>query len=67
MTQLMIISMHLEGMKDVPSVLTYHHIQPWLHGNLVHVEFDFNFERYGNENIVHLNEMLDRFENGDLK
>jgi hypothetical protein len=53
-------------MKDVPSVIAYHHIQPWLMGNLIHVDFDFNLERM-EDVTVRLNTMLDRFENGDLK
>lgn len=54
-------------MKDTPSILAYHHLQPWLQGNIVHVSFDFNFERFDNDVKVRLNSMLDRFESGDLK
>ncbi|KAF8813074.1 hypothetical protein BYT27DRAFT_7085341, partial [Phlegmacium glaucopus] len=66
-TPLAIISIYLEGMKDTPSIITYHHLHPWLQGNLVHIDFDFNFENSTNDFNIRLNRMLDRFENGDLK
>ncbi|EDR13074.1 uncharacterized protein LACBIDRAFT_308512 [Laccaria bicolor S238N-H82] len=37
-----IISIHLEGMNDIPSLLAYHHLHDWLHGNVVHVGLDFH-------------------------
>ena len=52
-------------MKDIPSVIAYHHIHPWLLGNLVHVDLDFDFGKV-NDFAVRLNSMLDRFESGDL-
>lgn len=66
-TLLAIISIHLEEMKDIPSIIAYHHIHPWLCGNLVHVDLDFNFEKSHQDVVSRLNIMLDRFENGDLK
>lgn len=55
-------------MKDVPSIIAYNHIQPWLGGNLVHVDIDFNFKGLNVQDfIARLDTMLDRFENGDLK
>ena len=64
---LAIISIHLEEMKDIPSIIAYHHIHPWLCRNLVHVDLDFNFEKSYKDVVTRLNIMLDRFENGDLK
>jgi hypothetical protein len=66
-TPLAIISIRLEGMIHNPSILVYHHIHSWLHGNLVHVDFDFNLEKYDNDFVTRLDMMLDRFINGDLK
>jgi hypothetical protein len=54
-------------MKDTPSMITYIHLLPWLRGNLVHVDLDFNFEDSNNDFEDRLNAMLNRFENGDLK
>jgi hypothetical protein len=64
---LAIISFHLQGMNYAPSLLTYHHLQPWLQGNVVHVECDFNFNDVNDDFEVRLNDMLKRFEDGDLK
>lgn len=66
-TPLAIVSIHLAGMKDTPSVLTFHHLQPWLRGNLIHVELDFNFKNGVKGFQSRLDSMLDRFENGDLR
>ena len=52
-------------MKDIPSVIAYHHIHPWLLGNLVHVDLDFDFGKV-DDFTARLNMMLDRFEKGDL-
>ena len=65
-TPLAIISIRLDGMKDAPSIMTYHHIHPWLKGNLIYVDLDFNFEKGDHEFSERLNLMLDRFESGDL-
>jgi hypothetical protein len=46
--------------------MAYHHIYPWLKGNLIHVDLDFNFEKPDHDFPERLNLMLDRFENGDL-
>ena len=29
-------------MNDIPSLLAYHHLHDWLHGNVVHVSLDFH-------------------------
>ena len=29
-------------MNDIPSLLSYHHLHDWLHGNVVHVSLDFH-------------------------
>lgn len=54
-------------MKDVPSVIAYHHVHPWLHGNLVHVDLDFNLLEGAEDFKDRMNAMLNRFEKGDLK
>ena len=66
-TLLVIILIHLENMNHNPSIICYNHIEPWLQGNLVHVDFDFNFANFDNNVVIRLNMMLDRFEHGDLK
>ncbi|KAF8800473.1 hypothetical protein BYT27DRAFT_7117398 [Phlegmacium glaucopus] len=66
-TPLAIISIHLKGMNDTPSVVTYYHLLPWLQGNLVHVNLNFSFQSSDNDFESRLNTMLDRFEFGDLK
>jgi len=54
-------------MIDSPSVITYHHLSPWLHGNLVLVDLTFNFDDPKNDFESKLDDMLDRFDGGDLK
>ena len=54
-------------MIDSPSFITYHHLSPWLHGNLVLVDLAFNFDDPKNNFESNLNDMLNRFEGGDLK
>ncbi|KAF8800814.1 hypothetical protein BYT27DRAFT_7116607, partial [Phlegmacium glaucopus] len=66
-TPLTIISIHLKGMNNTPSVVTYYHLLPWLQGNLVHVNLDFSFQSSDNDFESRLNTMLDRFKFGDLK
>ncbi|EDR13071.1 uncharacterized protein LACBIDRAFT_308507 [Laccaria bicolor S238N-H82] len=44
-TPLAIISIHLPGITDSPSILTYHHLAPYLHGNLVLINLMFNFNK----------------------
>ena len=66
-TPLAIISIHLEGMNDTPSYLAYHHLQPWLLGNVVHVDLDFNMvdEAY-HDWVIRFNRLLDSFETGEF-
>ncbi|KIM40990.1 hypothetical protein M413DRAFT_28089 [Hebeloma cylindrosporum] len=60
---LVIISIHLEGMSDIPSLLTYHHIRDWLRGNVVHIDLDFNFDDVPHNDFeTRLNNMLDAFD-----
>ncbi|KAF8801923.1 hypothetical protein BYT27DRAFT_7114038, partial [Phlegmacium glaucopus] len=67
-TKLVIISIHMEGMDDTPSLLTYYHLHPWLQGNLVHIEMDFNFDDGPHNDFEsQLGLMLDAFETGDLQ
>jgi hypothetical protein len=54
-------------MKDVPSVIAYQHVHPWLIGNLVHADLNFNLLEGMDDFIARMNAMLDRFEKGDLK
>jgi hypothetical protein len=54
-------------MRDSPSAIVFQHLQPWLQGNLVLVELDFNFEKGIDGFQSRLKNMLDRFEDGDLK
>jgi hypothetical protein len=67
MSPLAIISIHLQGMTDSPSILTYHHLAPWLHGNLVLVDLMFNFEDPKNDMDSKLDCMLQEFEDGRFK
>lgn len=63
-----IISIHLEGMDDTPSLLTYYHLQPWLQGNLVHIDMDFNLDDVPHNDFQsRLDLMLDAFEMGELQ
>jgi hypothetical protein len=65
---LAIISIHLEGMDDTPSLNTYYHLLPWLMGNIVHVDMDFNFDDVSHNDFEsRLGYMLDAFENGDFQ
>jgi hypothetical protein len=64
---LAIILIHLKKMIHNPSIITYHHLHPWLHGNLVHIDFDFNFEHFNNDFQIRMDKTLDRSMNGDLK
>jgi hypothetical protein len=55
-------------MNDTPAYLTYHHLQPWLQGNIVHVDLDFNMTDVPhNDWAIRLNSMLDYFETGEFK
>jgi hypothetical protein len=54
-------------MTDSPSFITYHHLSPWLHGNLVLVDLTFNFDDPKNDFESNLDDMLERFDGGDLK
>lgn len=59
---LAIISFHLDGMQDAPSHIVFHHLQPWLQGNLIHVDIILNF-RNGKEEFESLfSAVLDKFE-----
>jgi hypothetical protein len=49
------------------SFITYYHLVPWLHGNLVLVDLIFNFDDLQNDFYSNLDRMLERFEGGDLK
>jgi hypothetical protein len=54
---------------DSPAAIVYHHLLPWLRGNLVYVELDFDFRvtksRHNFED--RLEEMLDVFISGPFK
>ena len=67
-TPLVIISIHLEGMTDIPSLIAYHHLHDRLQGNIVHINMDFNLDDVPqNDFAYHLSNMLDRLETGDWK
>lgn len=67
-TPLAIISIHLEGMVDTPSFLLYQHLHPWLQGNLVHVNIDFNLtEVPHNDFAIRFDAMLESFESGQFQ
>ncbi|KAF8797533.1 hypothetical protein BYT27DRAFT_7323634, partial [Phlegmacium glaucopus] len=66
-TPLAIISIHLQGMVDSTSLITYHHLAPWLQGNLVLVDLMFNFDDPQNDFESQLDTMLQDFEEGDYK
>jgi len=54
-------------MIDSPSLITYHHLNPWLHGNLILVDLTFNFDDSESDFESNLGNMIDRFDGGDLK
>ena len=66
-TPLAIISIHLEGIVDSTSLVTYHHLAPWLQGNLVLVDLVFNFDDPQNNFQSQLDSMLQEFEEGNYK
>jgi len=55
-------------MTDTPSLLAYHHLHPWLQGNLVHINMDFNFNGVSyNDFESRLDSMLNEFETGKFQ
>ena len=54
-------------MVDSTSLVTYHHLAPWLQGNLVLVDLMFNFDDPENDFESQLDTMLQDFEEGDYK
>jgi Ni,Fe-hydrogenase I cytochrome b subunit len=66
-TPLAIIAIHLEGLMDRGSIMTYHHLAEWLQGNLVMVDLTFNFDDTNNQFESQLDIMLDGFETGKFK
>jgi len=52
---------------DSTSLITYHHLAPWLQGNLVLVDLMFNFDDPQNDFESQLDTMLQDFEEGDYK
>ena len=67
-TPLAIIPIHLEGMTDTPAHLTYTHLQPWLQGNTVHIDLDFNMTDVPhNDWAIRLDSMLNLFETEEFK
>ena len=65
-TPLATISIHLQGMVDSTSLVTYHHLAPWLQSNLVLVDLMFKFDDPQNDFESRL-DMLQSFEEGDYK
>jgi len=53
-------------MMDSSSLVTYHHLAPWLQGNLVLVDLMFNFDDPQNDFESQLDTMLQDFEEGEL-
>ena len=53
-------------MINSPSFITYHHLSPWLHGNLILVDLIFNFNDPKNDFESKLGDILDCFDGGDL-
>jgi hypothetical protein len=55
-------------MTDTPASLTYHHLQPWLQGNIVHIDLDFNMTDVShNDWAIRRDSMLDFFETGEFR
>jgi hypothetical protein len=54
-------------MMDSTSHVTYHHLAPWLQGNLVLVDLMFNFDDPQNDFESQLDTMLQDFEKGNYK
>lgn len=52
---------------DSASLITYHHLAPWLQGNLVLVDLMFNFDDPQNAFESQLDTMLQDFEEGEYK
>ena len=58
-----IISIYLEGMNDIPSLLAYYHLYDWLHGNNVHVSLDFHLDDVPHNDFeTQMDNMLAAFE-----
>ena len=58
-----IISIHLEGMNDIPSLLAYYHLYDWLRGNIVHVSLDFHLDDVPHNDFeTQMDNMLAAFE-----
>ena len=66
-TPLAIISIHLQGMTDSPSILTYHHLAPYFQGNLVLVNLTFNFDKPRRYFDSQLESILQEFEDGEFE
>jgi hypothetical protein len=66
-TPLAIISIHLQGMTDSSSILTYHHLAPYFHGNLVLVDLTFNFDKPRKHFNSQMESMLQEFEAGEFE
>lgn len=55
-------------MDDTPSLITYCHLHPWLQGNVVHIDMDFNFDDVPHNDFEsRLDLMLNAFETGHLQ
>ena len=68
-TLVAVISIHLEDASDIPGCMAYNHLYSWLHGNVLHVDMDFNLDDIPHNNFeMHLNTMLSSFKKcGDYK
>ena len=40
--RLAVVSIHLQGMRDTPGRVSFEILQPWLQGNLVFFDIEFN-------------------------
>lgn len=52
---------------DSTSIITYHHLAPWLQGNLVLVDLMFNFDDPKNDFESQLDTLLQEFEEGEYR
>jgi hypothetical protein len=60
-----IISIHVEGMTDIPGLMAYNHLYSWLYGNVIHFDLDFYLDDVPHNDFeTRLDKMLCSFESG---
>jgi len=60
-----VISIHVEGMTDIPGLMAYNHLYSWLYGNVIHFDLDFYLDDVPHNDFeTRLDKMLCFFESG---